>query len=127
MYYTNWYNKLNKSKLTPPNYIFSIIWIILYIMLAVSFLTAYNKCNYLCFPIILFLFQLVLNFSWTTVFFKFKNPIFAFIITLLIIFLTIMIYFKFLKINKLSAYFLMPYLLWLIFAAYLNFFIILYN
>ena len=96
-------------------------------MLAVSFLTAYNRCNYLCFPIILFLFQLVLNFSWTTIFFKYKFTRFAFLITLLIIFFTIVIFFKFLKINKFSAYLLIPYLFWLIFAAYLNFFIILYN
>ena len=74
-----------------------------------------KKIGYVC-----FFTQLILNFSWTPAFFIFKNIIVALII---IILLDIMIFFtikEFAKVSRLSALFLVPYFLWVLFATYLN-------
>ena len=69
-----WYNSLKKSKLTPPGYVFGIVWPILYVLLAVSFLLTIKspKCIGFCSPLVFFTAQMALNFIWTTVFFRMK-------------------------------------------------------
>ena len=71
-YNKEWYNKLKKSKLNPPSYLFGIVWPILYLLLAISFILIVSdkKCKGFCEPLILFTLQMILNISWTTVFFR---------------------------------------------------------
>lgn len=129
MYNSNWYNSLNKSPLTPPNWVFGVAWTILYILLAISFLlTIYSKkCKGFCLPLIFFTLQLILNLLWTTVFFKWKQIVIAFIFIIVIIILTIITIILMRKISKKGAYLLIPYVLWLCFAGYLNGYIMLMN
>jgi len=70
-----WYETLNKAPWTPPNYVFGIIWPILYLLMFISFTLVFfnKKCKGGCRPILFFLIQLVLNLSWTTVFFTMKQ------------------------------------------------------
>ena len=123
-----WYSKLNKSSLSPPNWVFSVVWPVLYTLLAISFIfTLKNKkCKGLCKPLIFFILQLILNLFWTTVFFKFKMIVTSLIIINAIILLTFFTYTSMIKISKKGAYLLLPYLLWLCFATYLNGYIV-YN
>lgn len=124
-----WYNSLNKPALNPPNWIFAPMWGIIYFLMFCSFLLMiYSDTNIDKKPaIIFFVIQLLLNLSWSPVFFYFHNIKFAFvIITLLTIFLLLTIV-AFFKISKNSGYLLIPYLLWLLFAVYLNFEIIRLN
>jgi len=125
----NWYKNINKSSLTPPSYLFGIVWPILYTLMFVSTLMVWNnkKCFPYCYPLTLFFIQLVFNLIWTTLFFKLRLLKIALInlgIIILFTFLTIKAYFK---INKLSAYLLVPYIIWLLFAFYLNLYITLNN
>lgn len=95
----------------------------------VSTLMVWNnkKCFPYCYPLTLFFIQLVFNLIWTTLFFKLRLLKIALInlgIIILFTFLTIKAYFK---INKLSAYLLVPYIIWLLFAFYLNLYITLNN
>lgn len=123
-----WYDKLNKSKLTPPNHIFSFAWGILYLMIFTSFLIYMksNKENNKT-GLNFFMIQLILNLSWAPVFFTLKNPKIAlYIIVILLVFIAATIV-SFYKVNPISAYLLIPYFIWVLFATYLNFFIVANN
>ncbi len=118
----NWYNELTKPYLSPPSWIFSPVWIILYIMILASLIiyfatpTIFNKIK----GYILFGLQIILNFLWSPAFFLQKNIGLALIIVLL---MDILVYYTikhFYKISKLAAYLLIPYFVWILFATYLN-------
>jgi len=129
MYNRNWYDKLNKSSLNPPNYVFSIVWPILYILIFISGYKIWsnNKCYPFCFAMVLFIIQMILNLSWSNIFFKNKQIKFAFFVLILIIIFTLLTIKYFYDIDKTAAYLLIPYIIWLCFAAYLNLYIIKYN
>ncbi len=119
---TNWYVTLNKPTFNPPNYIFGPVWTVLYILMGISLFQIIQT------PIsitrkkslLLFFLQLLLNFLWSFLFFKYHLLILSFI-EIIILWLCILIMIKyFLKINKTSAYLQVPYLLWVTFAAILN-------
>ena len=118
-----WYENLNKSPLTPPNYVFGIAWSILYTLIIVSFITN-NKYCLKCPLTYFFILQFVFNLMWTPVFFKLKQPILAIIVLLLTLTFTIL---YFIKSNTISKVLLSPYILWLLFAGYLNMYIIINN
>jgi tryptophan-rich sensory protein len=124
-----WYTNLKKAPWSPPSYIFGIVWPILYAMMAVSFFLVWNnqKCFPYCSALTTFLIQLAFNLSWTTIFFYYKMPKLAFLDILIIQYFTIQTYYEFLKVNKLAAYLLLPYLSWLLVAFSLNLYIILNN
>ncbi len=118
-----WYNTLNKPFLTPPAKIFMPAWMVLYILIFTSLLlymnakTTENKTlGYIAFII-----QLILNFSWSPVFFQFQNIGLSFIIILLLTISIIVTIIYFSRVSKISAILLIPYLLWVIFAMYLNY------
>ena len=129
MYNKKWYNNINKSPYTPPGWFFGLVWTILYLLMIISFYLIWSnsKCFPYCNVLTIFLLQLAFNLSWTTVFFKYKKIRFALILTILIFILTFIVSIKFYKINKIASYLLIPYLLWLIVAMYLNIYIILNN
>ena len=121
----NWYDNLNKSPLNPPSYVFGIVWPLLYILMFISFgIVIYNNRTD---KIRFFIIQFILNLLWTTIFFKYKSIVLAFIMLILIIFFTILTIIDFYSVNNISALLLIPYILWLSFASYLNFYIIIYN
>lgn len=124
-----WYNSLNKPALNPPNWIFAPMWGIIYFLMFCSFLLMiYSDTNIDKKPaIILFVTQLLLNFSWSPIFFYFHNIKLAFVIIFFLNLFLILTIISFFKISKISAILLIPYLLWLIFATYLNFEIIRLN
>ena len=125
----SWYKKLKKAPWTPPSHVFGIVWSILYTLLFISFFLVWNnkKCFPYCNALTFFLIQLVLNLSWTTVFFKFKMLRIALVSLTLIILFTLLTFKLFLKVNKIAAYLLIPYIAWLFIAASLNLYIVLFN
>lgn len=119
----NWYNSLNKPLLNPPNEIFAPVWGVIYLLMFVAFwLMIYSDTNMDKKPAItFFIIQLILNFSWSPTFFYFHNIKSAFVIIVFLNLFLILTIVSFFKISKASGYLLVPYLLWLIFATYLNF------
>ena len=114
------YNTLNKPPLSPPGFIFGIVWTILYILMGISYGILdtknlidekINKIYYL---------QLIANLIWPILFFVFKWRLFSAIWIILLVILVIKMIIDFYRKNKLSAYLQIPYLLWTIFATYLN-------
>ena len=122
------FEELIKPSFAPPGFIFPIVWTILYILMGISFYIIYNSnSEYRKRAIVIYFIQLVLNMLWTFIFFRLNLLLFAFIwIIVMIIFVILMIYY-FYKINKISAFLQIPYLIWLIFASILNFSIYLLN
>ena len=99
-----------------PGWIFPVVWSILYILMGISsYLVRYNKNLMNIYKLNLFI-----NLTWSFIFFTFNLKVLAFFwILLLIVIVGIMIY-DFYKYNKISSYLLIPYFLWLVFAAVLN-------
>lgn len=117
-----WYQTLTKPPFTPPASYFPIAWGILYTLMTIAFFLVLSKPHsqdkYIA--VNLFLFQLVLNFTWSYVFFEIQSIMLGLIdVALLLILLTLTIYY-FLKVSKLAGILLIPYLLQVIFALYLN-------
>lgn len=124
-----WYLSLRKSKLTPPNYIFGIVWTILYFSIAIFILITYldTRCKGICNPIYFFIIQMGFNLVWTTIFFKWRMLGLAFIVIIIMIILTIITIYESRKLKMIYWYILIPYLIWICFASYLNGYIILMN
>ena len=114
------YDILIKPPLALPNYLFSVVWGILYLTMGISLLL-YLKSNYSSDGITLFAFQLLLNFFWSIVFFNFRAFLAAFILLVVLFVFVALTVSTFYKANKLSGILLIPYLLFLIYAGYLNF------
>lgn len=125
----DWYNHLHKSKLTPPPIVFSIVWPVLYTLMAISlFYLIRNRKNKVFKPaIICFGLQLVFNLLWPFIFFK-KHKLDLALTDLLItvIFTGFTIYYFYLN-YKPSSYLLITYFLWICFASYLNSYIVVHN
>ena len=116
-----WYQSLTKSELNPPGYVFGIVWPILYLLMGITaWRTFYTIKN-------LFYIQLFFNAIWSWLFFSFHLPVISLIDIWLLIFINIKILFMILKQDKLAAFLYTPYIVWLLFASYLNLFIALNN
>ncbi len=125
-----WYNELAKPAFTPAAEIFAPAWLILYSLIFISFLLYLKSKNNLPSKkrgFSIFFVQLVLNISWTPVFFGLKNPYLGLIIICVLAIYIILTIIEFYKFSKLASYLLLPYLVWVIFAIYLNAGIIILN
>jgi translocator protein len=119
----DWYEGLQRPALTPPNWVFGPVWTVLYIMIAISiFLFVKNHKTGIGFRIyFLIALHLIANLSWTALFFRVQSPGLALIdIIVLDVTLMLMIY-NFWQTNRMASILLWPYLLWVLFATYLNF------
>lgn len=124
----SWYSTLNKPTFNPPNWVFGPAWTILYILMGLSFyqILVSKKKNKDA-AVKFFLIQILLNASWSIVFFGLRNPLLAginIIALWIAIFLTIR---AFSTISKTAASLLYPYLVWVSYAAILNISIIFLN
>ena len=114
------YKLLEKPMLAPPSIVFPIVWSILFILMGISAYLIYNSNSTDDKALTLYGAQLIFNFFWTIIFFSLKLRLLAFIWLIILIILVILMIKEFYKINKTSAYLQIPYLIWLLFAAYLN-------
>lgn len=117
----SWYQGLIKSDLNPPGYVFGIVWPILYLFMGI---TAWRNIDTIK---IYFYIQLFLNAIWSWLFFSFQLPLVALFDIWLLIFINIKILFIVSKQDQIGAILYAPYILWLLFASYLNVFIVLNN
>ena len=125
---TSIYSQINKPALAPPGFLFPIVWIILYVLMGVSSYIIYESDSLKKEPALkIYAVQLIFNFFWSIIFFGLNQYFLAFLWLLaMIVFIVIMIY-LFYQIEPVAAYLQIPYLLWCLFAAYLNFMIYLLN
>jgi tryptophan-rich sensory protein len=119
-----WYAELNKPTFNPPSWIFAPVWISLYTLIGIASYLIWlkrKKKKLANTALIIFFIHLVFNALWSIIFFGLKNPMWAFfeIIILWVMVLALIIIFH--KIDKKASYLLIPYVLWVSFATFLNF------
>lgn len=121
------YNSLQKPPLAPPSILFPIMWSILYVLMGISYGILESKSLVDLKINFIYYFQLFVNAMWSIIFFILKWRLFAFIWIVLLDILVIVMLIHFYKKNKLSGLLQIPYLLWTLFASYLNLAIYLLN
>lgn len=117
-----WYEALLKPALTPPGWVFGPVWTILYFMMAVAAWQIWQRYGFAGapWPLGLFLLQLGLNTLWTYLFFGLKNPGLAFLDILALWLAILATLLTFWQYHRPAGQLLLPYFLWVSFAAYLN-------
>jgi len=117
-----WYQTLNKPFFTPPNWIFSPVWISLFILIGISLFFVWRRTGHPKFKIafIFFLIQLTLNVLWSVAFFGLKSPLLGLIDILLLWIAILLTILNFFQVSKLAGVLLIPYLGWVSFATLLN-------
>lgn len=114
----DWYESV-KPSITPPSFVFPIVWTILFILISLSLYFALLKRKKV---ILIFGINLIFNALWSYFFFGLHKPLLAFI-DLILIWITIFIMIYSVRKVKISAYMLVPYLIWVSFAGILNYLI----
>lgn len=144
---SSWFTELKKPSFFPPNWLFAPAWIVLYLLMGISLFLVWKKNWEVIIPaggqekkswnpfstklwtgswreenaILIFSLQLILNILWSIIFFGLKSSAVAFIEILMLWFSILYTIVNFYRISKPAAYLLMPYILWVSFAALLNF------
>lgn len=118
------YNSINKPALSPPAWLFPVVWTILYTIMGItSYIVSTSKKS----PteknkaLTFYFIQLAVNFIWPILFFNFDAYYLSLLWIVLLLILVIITAFKFYNINQLSGYLWIPYIIWLCFATYLNY------
>jgi benzodiazapine receptor len=114
------YNSLQKPPLSPPSILFPIVWTILYLLMGISYGIIDSKSLIELKTKIIYSLQLFVNATWSLIFFTLKWRLFAFIWIIILNILVIVMIIDFFKKNKTAGLLQIPYLLWIIFASYLN-------
>ena len=126
----DWYTGLTKPIFNPPNWIFFPVWITLFLLMGISLYLVWSgglEDEKVKQAVIIFAVQLLLNIAWSLLFFGLKSPFLAFL-EIIILWIVILINIvQFYSISKTAGLLLLPYILWVSFAAILNFFIFTLN
>jgi tryptophan-rich sensory protein len=121
---TNWFQTIEKPFFNPPGWLFAPVWTLLYGLMGISAALIWHQGinkKEVKQGLILFTIQLVLNFCWSFLFFKYHLLFFAFIEIITLLTFIILTTIHFYKINKTAGLLLIPYILWVSFASILNF------
>lgn len=119
-----WFITLKKPSFNPPSWLFAPVWTILYVLMGVAAGIVWHKgFHHLWVKTALyhFGFQLVLNAAWSIAFFGYRSPLAGLIIIVVLIVMVLLTFKWFKVVSDTAAYLLIPYILWLIYAAALNF------
>lgn len=116
------YAVLNKPEFFPPAWVFAPVWTVLYVLMGIAAYLVWKKEGFGK-PLVIFLVQLALNLLWTPIFFYFHLYLLAFIEIIALILAVLMTTLSFFKRSKPAALLMLPYLLWILFASFLNFII----
>ena len=122
-----WYSLLNKPIFSPPEWVFGPVWTTLYLMMILAIWLFWHSKTSEKNTVYVYLIHLVFNTTWSVVFFVFHNMILGLIILILLIGLIINLILRFKRVNLVSSYLMIPYLLWCSFALFLNINLIMIN
>ena len=114
------YNDLIKPTLSPPGIVFPIAWTIIYLLIGISYTLLKEKGEVPKETKQLYYTQLIFNYLWTFIFFVFRLRLLSVLWIIILDILVILMTYQFYKQNKISGILLIPYVLWLLFATYLN-------
>jgi len=118
-----WYATLEKPSFNPPNWLFAPAWSTLYLLMGISAFFIWRKGldnRRVRTALIIFLVQLVLNALWSIVFFGLESPLYGIVVIVALWIAIIFTILKFFRISTIAGALLLPYILWVTFAAVLN-------
>ena len=117
-----WYETLAKPAFVPPNWIFPVVWTILFVLMGIALYLVWQKVTRSSKRLAYFLFatQLILNVCWSLLFFYLQRPSWALLEIIILWFVILFTLIVFKKIDRRAGWLLWPYLLWVSFAIYLN-------
>lgn len=118
------FSSIQQPPLSPPAWLFPIVWTVLYTLMGISSYLVYilgRESDEGKLALALYAAQLAVNFVWPILFFDFQWYLISLLWLLLLVVLVIAMIRSFYKIRPMAAYFNIPYVLWLLFATYLNF------
>lgn len=127
---TGWYATLIKPSFNPPDSVFAPVWTVLYFLMGISMFLIWKegiRNKEVRNTFIIFIVQLVFNTLWTIIFFGARSITGGFVIIVILWILILICIFRFLRISKTAGMLLIPYFLWVTFAAVLNCFIMILN
>lgn len=117
---TDIYNEIVKPPFAPKAIVFPIVWSIIYILMSISLYQVLEENYENDLSLFLYAIQLFFNSTWTLIFFGFKNFFVSFIWIMILIVCVIKMFLHFYKIKKSAGLLIIPYILWLFIALYLN-------
>lgn len=118
----DWSGTLIESRLTPPNFCFTLVWTVLYFLMGIAGWLVWNKATPRPFVMLL-----AFNLLWPFLYFYLREPVFALLDIVVMIYFIIRTIQVFRPVSRSAAYLMLPVLLWSMFAFYLNTIIVLYN
>jgi len=122
-----WYSLLNKPSFNPPDWIFAPVWTTLYLMMTISIWIFWHNRNRDMNTVYIYFINLIFNTTWSVIFFVFHNMVWALFVLILLIALIINLILRYKRVTMISAFLMIPYLLWCCFALILNFNLIILN
>lgn len=117
------YGSMKKPPLSPPPWVFSVAWTILYIMMGIAsyfIIVSETSMSSKAMALIVYVIQLVMNFAWSIIFFNAGEYLISFIWLMVMWCIVILCAVRFYPISRVATCLFIPYILWLTFAAYLN-------
>ena len=115
-----WYSLLIKPPYNPPSWIFAPVWTILYLMMTIAIWSFWHSKNKNVNTMYIYLIHLIFNTTWSVVFFVFHQIFLALIVLITLIVLIIILMIRFKRVNMVSYFLMIPYLLWCFYALVLN-------
>ena len=115
-----WYSQLIKPSFNPTDWIFAPVWTTLYLMMTVAIWFFWHSKNRNMNTVYIYFIHLIFNTTWSIIFFVFHNIFLALITLVILIVLIIILIVRFKRVNLLSTYLMIPYLLWCCYALILN-------
>ena len=116
-----WYSQLIKSNFNPPDWAFAPVWTTLYLMMTLAIWFFWHSKNRDMNTVYIYFIHIVFNTTWSIVFFGLHQILLALIVLTILIILIIVLIIKFKRVNHVSSYLMIPYLLWCCYALFLNF------
>ena len=122
-----WYSQLFKSGLNPPDWIFAPVWSTLYLMMTLAIWLYWHSKGRNLSTVYIYFIHIVFNTTWSIVFFGLHQIFLALVILVILILLIIVLIIRFKRVNFVSYYLMIPYLLWCCYALFLNFNLLILN
>ena len=122
-----WYSQLIKSNFNPPDWIFAPVWTTLYLMMTLAIWFFWHSKNRNLSTVYLYFIHILFNTTWSIVFFGLHQILLALFVLISLILMIIILTLRFKRVNIVSYYLMIPYLLWCCFALFLNFNLLILN
>ena len=122
-----WYSLINKPTFNPPSWVFAPVWTTLYLMMTIAIWLFWHSRNKDMNTIYIYFIHIVFNTTWSIVFFGLHQILLALFILIVLILMIIILILRFKRVNIVSYYLMIPYLLWCCFALFLNFNLLILN